>query len=451
MKPFRPSSPHRLRCCFAPLVFAATTGCQIDPRGELVLADAGEGLPDPTPNDGTSAPSSPSVDPTDVPQRPPEPECIPSRSNLVDNPDFDADVDGWSVPEGEEVVVSTHDEHSFTDDSGALALRLDMSKMESNPGAVRMIGGVVQCLPIDAETEYNLATAYRIDQGDLGTSASLTAFQYETADCSGQFLEVWSSVEGTAKGEWQYLLGHLQTLEGVSAIGLRLNVAASANAASGLVLYDEVYLSQDPLCSEAPSQAPTPDDDEPHDPSVADAGTVDGEPTAPEPDTDEQDDDVPSRDEPASGDAAAPAPTASDPNMGTTSGAQEAGADTETQEPPASLSYAADVEPIVLANCVNACHEQNGVGGPGATAAVFGALDLSAGVGFASLLEGASEQVDMAFVGTTLEDSYLWYKLLGTQSEAGSADTQLMPFGLDPLKDNQIAVVVEWIEGGALP
>lgn len=451
---------------FVLVLLGPLAGCSIDPRTDLSPGDAGtDGGGGDWVENSESSQTSPGDDGDNATERdastPPKPtqgsnpveECVHSHSNLLQNPSFEANVEDWVLPKGELLVVSSRDDTGSTS-SGALSLQLDMSHMDGSPGLGRVIGGAVQCVSIQPNTEYQVATGYRIESGKA-TTASITAFQYENADCSGDFLAVWSSVEGADNGEWEYLVGTFETKNEAVALGLRLNVAAPASAGAGSVLYDDVYLSTAPFCAETkpssddsvePADAgPKPSDDatDVHDAATDDdsqgAESEPDESNEPEPvdtgsnGTDDPDDSEPTSAESDSADAAAATDNPTEP------------------EEPSAPSYAETVEPIFLASCVAACHEADGLGGPGKNAAIFGALDLSEGNGYASLVGISSEQVEMSIVGDTAEDSYLWYKLLGTQADVGSADSQLMPFGLDQLDDEQIQVVVDWIEGGAAP
>lgn len=452
---------------FVLVLLAPVAGCSIDPRTNLSPGDAsadsgGEWVENsessyPSERDDgdnaaerdASAPSKPTQG-----SKPVE-ECVLSHSNLLQNPSFEADVEGWVLPKGEQMVVSSHDGAGSTS-SGALSLQLDMSHMDSNPGLGRVIGGAIQCVSIEPNTEYQVATGYRIENG-AATTASITAFQYENADCSGDFLAVWSSVEGADNGEWEYLVGSFGTKKKAVGLGLRLNVSAPASAGGGSVLYDDVYLSTEPFCAEAdpgsddsakPADAgskPLDDVTEVHDAAIDDESQAD-ESGSGETESDENEPSDP-------GSNTADDSDDSEPTSTETPSTDDAGSPDHPMEPeqPRAPSYAETVEPIFLASCVAACHEADGLGGPGKNAAIFGALDLSEGNGYASLVGVGSEQVDMSIVGETSEDSYLWYKLLGSQADVGSADSQLMPFGLDPLDDEQIQIVVDWIEGGAAP
>ena len=82
------------------------------------------------------------------------------------------------------------------------------------------------------------------------------------------------------------------------------------------------------------------------------------------------------------------------------------------------LSHASDIQPIWDTNC-GGCHLAGGSSG-----------DLALDDGYATLVGVASSQVPaMERVhATSTADSYLWYKLQGTQDEVGGTGSQ-MPQG----------------------
>ncbi len=114
--------------------------------------------------------------------------------------------------------------------------------------------------------------------------------------------------------------------------------------------------------------------------------------------------------------------------------------------PPAvpAVSYAESVEPIVLANCVAACHVDGGNGGPNGLSS-DSTLDLSEGIGFGALTTGTSLQTGQAFVGPTPDESYLWLKL-----NQGPPMGLSMPFAT-VLPQAQRDIIRSWLEGGAAP
>ncbi len=130
-------------------------------------------------------------------------------------------------------------------------------------------------------------------------------------------------------------------------------------------------------------------------------------------------------------------PSAGAAGMDSVAGAAGAGVD--------GPSYAATVEPYIVASCVNGCHSPGGFGGPNGSSDQS-QLDLSMGVGHTALTTGTSTQVPgMAFVGATAESSYLLTKMSGLQTTGLP-----MPLGAAAPPEQQEAVRA-WIEGGALP
>jgi hypothetical protein len=102
------------------------------------------------------------------------------------------------------------------------------------------------------------------------------------------------------------------------------------------------------------------------------------------------------------------------------------------------ISYAIDVEPILLTNCTP-CHVD--------TVAPTASLDLSAGLGYASLVGVVSvvEPPKLRVAGSSAE-SYLIQKLEGTQVVGDR-----MPAHLPPLYPADIQIIKDWVDAGAAP
>ncbi len=105
------------------------------------------------------------------------------------------------------------------------------------------------------------------------------------------------------------------------------------------------------------------------------------------------------------------------------------------------LSFAPDIEPILLDNC--GCHI--GAGAPGG-------LVLLGGEAYANLVGVPSQQLPtMARVAPgEPSQSYFLHKLRGTHEDAGGGGFQ-MPRGASPLSDDDQRLVRDWIRGGAEP
>lgn len=107
----------------------------------------------------------------------------------------------------------------------------------------------------------------------------------------------------------------------------------------------------------------------------------------------------------------------------------------------AELSYASDVEPILVAECVD-CH--------GAKRPKKG-LDLSTGVGYEALVGKPSNELpDILLVKAgDPEASYLWQKVMHTAAE-GKGMPRTM-FGAKMLPPEQLELIKRWIADGAKP
>ncbi len=112
------------------------------------------------------------------------------------------------------------------------------------------------------------------------------------------------------------------------------------------------------------------------------------------------------------------------------------------------VSYAADIEPIFVRICSD-CHQEGGYGGANGVEPLAN-HNLSMGDGYMALTTQQSQQnTDMALVGDTPEESYLWHKLNGTQNSVGGTGERMPMFGA--LTNDELGLVEAWIIGGAQP
>jgi mono/diheme cytochrome c family protein len=104
------------------------------------------------------------------------------------------------------------------------------------------------------------------------------------------------------------------------------------------------------------------------------------------------------------------------------------------EPPPATVSFAADIQPIFTTHCVG-CHGDGGNAG----------LDLRAGVSHGNLVEVAATQSALFRVQPEQPDqSWLYLKLSGQQT----VGTEMPPGA--PLDSATLGLVQTWIEEGAL-
>lgn len=106
-------------------------------------------------------------------------------------------------------------------------------------------------------------------------------------------------------------------------------------------------------------------------------------------------------------------------------------------------SHETDIQPIWDANCVTACHEAGGS---------WDSVNLSPGMAYDEIVdtEGTLSQIqglNLVESGDT-STSFLFLKLEGTQTGAGPGNEQ-MPLGANPLSDDDISLVEQWIACGA--
>ncbi len=137
--------------------------------------------------------------------------------------------------------------------------------------------------------------------------------------------------------------------------------------------------------------------------------------------------------------------TATDAETTDSEGDSSSGGGIDCSSPP---SHDAVIQPIWDANCVTACHEPGGS---------WPTMDLTAGMAYDFLVDFDGVQTQalsdvQIVIASDTENSYLLNKLDGTQEAVagGAAGTQ-MPQGADPLSDDDIALVEQWIACGAEP
>lgn len=121
------------------------------------------------------------------------------------------------------------------------------------------------------------------------------------------------------------------------------------------------------------------------------------------------------------------------------------GPEAEPPEPPpvdcSPVDFAAELQPIFDANCVDGCHSPGGD---------WGSLDYSEDAA-AALVRANGIQTqndpDLYLVAPgDLDDSYLVHKLRGTQAmRVGDGAGGQMPQGQDPLPEHVIARIEEWV------
>ena len=119
-------------------------------------------------------------------------------------------------------------------------------------------------------------------------------------------------------------------------------------------------------------------------------------------------------------------------------------ADTSMDEPTADgadFSYAANVQPLVNQACN--CHQS--------TPILMAPFSLKPGEGFANIVNKPSMQVPRMLLVKpgSLNESYLWLKINGTQAQVGGMG-EIMPPTV-PLNADERRIFEQWIAGGAAP
>ena len=112
----------------------------------------------------------------------------------------------------------------------------------------------------------------------------------------------------------------------------------------------------------------------------------------------------------------------------------------EACDPPRTVSWA-EIEAIIDANCVEACHEPGGEDS---------SLDMSSGAYYEIYGVASSQSLLFLVEAGSHEDSYFWHKVSGSQGSVGGSGST-MPKGAAMLSAEEIDAIADWIDGGAQP
>ncbi len=105
------------------------------------------------------------------------------------------------------------------------------------------------------------------------------------------------------------------------------------------------------------------------------------------------------------------------------------------------VSFSRDIQPIFDQNCV-VCHQ-------GQAAQAPGGLVLASGSAYGNLVNVKSTESPLTrVVPGHAEQSYIMAKLSGNQTQVGGTGAQ-MPFGQQPLTQDKINLIQQWISAGA--
>lgn len=112
----------------------------------------------------------------------------------------------------------------------------------------------------------------------------------------------------------------------------------------------------------------------------------------------------------------------------------------EACDPPQTVTWG-EIEAIIDANCVDACHEP---GGEDAS------LDMSGNAYYEIYGVASSQSLLYLVEAGSHEDSYFWHKVSGSQGSVGGSGST-MPKGAPMLPAEDIEKIAAWIDAGAQP
>lgn len=112
---------------------------------------------------------------------------------------------------------------------------------------------------------------------------------------------------------------------------------------------------------------------------------------------------------------------------------------TTTSIPTSDVSFSQDIQVIFNLNCV-VCHQ--GI-------SPSGGLNLEPDEAYQNLVNVYSMQSSLELVSPgSSENSYLWYKLTGTQRDVGGNGIR-MPYNSPPLQQDKLDLIKKWIDEDA--
>lgn len=166
---------------------------------------------------------------------------LTGNPNLLANPGFDANLDGWTL-------WGEHAERARLDANGSPS---SGSAMETiGPGASRGINLASQCLPVTSGADYDFSAKVRADEPGL---AAAYVYFLASADCTGPYLSGGSSIYTAASAGVQFQSIHWKSAAPAGAHSALVLLGASTNGGSAtrFTYYDDVYFgpAAPPTCT----------------------------------------------------------------------------------------------------------------------------------------------------------------------------------------------------------
>jgi hypothetical protein len=163
------------------------------------------------------------------------------QETLVANPGFDTGIAPWAAEYRMEASWNASD---AAGSSNSGSVQVENQNVSASSGMV--LGGVSQCVAVNAGANYVLAVQDFIPAGHPAGSASVGVWYYGTTDCSGMIAAggVFQGPLAVATGSWQTLSTQTQAPAGVRSAAVRLLVQKPGNQASMDVFFDNVLFRQ---------------------------------------------------------------------------------------------------------------------------------------------------------------------------------------------------------------
>jgi hypothetical protein len=154
---------------------------------------------------------------------------------LVQNSRFDSSLSNWDA---EPSLTVTWDASNASGKPGSGSLSL------VHNGAGGTMIGARQCIPVTADTTYDVAARVMLAAGQPGGTGAVNVYLFDDGACQGNIITGKTPIEGGEAGKWLDLLGSLWVPGSAHSMYVRLVANKPLNQPSLTVLIDDVLVAK---------------------------------------------------------------------------------------------------------------------------------------------------------------------------------------------------------------
>jgi hypothetical protein len=154
---------------------------------------------------------------------------------LVQNSRFDTTISSWDA---EPSLTATWNASNASNKPGSGSLSL----VHNGPSGTMI--GARQCIPVSADTTYDIAARVMLASGEPGGTGAVNVYLFDDAACQGNIVTGKTPIEGGEAGKWLELLGSLWVPGSAHSMYVRLVANKPINQPSLTVLIDDVLVAK---------------------------------------------------------------------------------------------------------------------------------------------------------------------------------------------------------------